>query len=47
MNEFNEKSKNMQEINIKYKKNNDEILEPSDDDVLMDYKTMVSKKTGV
>ena len=28
-------------------KNNDEILEPSDDDVLMDYNTMVSKKTGV
>jgi len=28
-------------------KNNDEILEPSDDDVLMDYKTMVSKKTGM
>ena len=28
-------------------KNDDEILEPSDDDVLMDYKTMVSKKTGM
>jgi hypothetical protein len=28
-------------------KNDDEILEPSDDDVLMDYKTMVSKKTGI
>ena len=34
-------------IDITSPKNDDEILEPSDDDVLMDYKTMVSKKTGM